>query len=70
MYKNIQKNIQKYTDICFQSDSRMQFLDVKKWSSTNVFSDTKQKHLSWEICQVKKFFDFVSGANYFQCQVS
>ena len=45
MYRNIQKNIQKYTGICFQSASRMQFLDVKKWSSTNIFSDTKQKYV-------------------------
>ena len=24
---------------------RMQFLGVKKWCSTNIFSDTKQKHV-------------------------
>ena len=35
--------IQKYSDICFQSTSRMQFLGVKKCCSANVFSDTKQK---------------------------
>ena len=48
------RDIQKYTDICFQSASRMQFLGVKKWCSANVFSDTKQKHLCWKICKVKK----------------
>ena len=38
--------MQKYTDICFQTASRMQFLGVKKWCSATVFSDTKQKHSS------------------------
>ena len=33
----IYKNIQKYTEICFQSASKMQFLGVKKWRSANVF---------------------------------
>ena len=37
--------IQKYTDICIQSASRMQFLGVKKWCSANDFSDTKQKYV-------------------------
>ena len=31
----------KYTDVCFQSASRMQFLCVRKWYSENIFSDTK-----------------------------
>ena len=40
--------IQKYTDICFQSASRMQFLGVQKWRSANVFSKTKQKYVCWK----------------------
>ena len=63
-------DIQKYTDICFQSATRMQFFGVKKWCSPNVFSDTKQKHVCWKICKVRKVFDCVAGAYYFQCQVS
>ena len=38
-------DIKKYTDICFQSASRMQFLGVKKWCSAKKFSGTKQKHV-------------------------
>ena len=34
-------DIQKCTDICFQSASRIQFLEVKKWCSANAFSDTR-----------------------------
>ena len=37
------EDIQKYTGICFQSNSRMQFLRVKKGCSAIVFSDTKKK---------------------------
>ena len=37
------EDIQKYTGICFQSNSRMQFLRVKKRSSAIAFSDTKKK---------------------------
>ena len=59
------KNIQKYTDICFQSASRMQSLGVKKWCSANVFSDTKQKNAGWKICKVRKVFGCVARANYF-----
>ena len=60
----------KYTDICFQSATRMHFFGVKKWCSPNVFSHTKQKHVSWKICKVRKVSDCVAGAYYFQCQVS
>ena len=42
-------DIQKYTDICFQSTSRMQFLGLKKWCSGNVFSGNKQKTLAGKI---------------------
>ena len=30
-------DIKKYTDICYQSASRMRLLGVKKWCSANVF---------------------------------
>ena len=63
-------DIQKYTDICFQSTTRMQFFGVKKWCSLSVCSDTKQKHACWKICKVRKVFDCVGGVYYFQCQVS
>ena len=46
--KNFLIDIQKYTDICFQSASRMQFLGVQKWRSANVFSKTKQKYVCWK----------------------
>ena len=36
----------------------------------NVFSGTKQKYVWWKICKVRKVFDCVTGAYYFQCQVS
>ena len=49
-------DIQKYTDICFQSASRMQFWSVKKWCSANVFSDIKQKHACWKTCKVREVF--------------
>ena len=60
-------DIQKYTDICFQSASRRQFLRVQKWCSANVFSDAKQKHVC---CKIAEVFGCVAGACYFQCQVS
>ena len=64
------KKICKYTDICFQSASRMRFLGVKKWCSANVISGTKQNHVSWKICQVRKGFGCIATAYCFQCQVS
>ena len=62
--------IQKYRDICFQSGSIMEFLGVQNWCSANVFSNTKQKHVCWEICKVRKVFGCVVEAYYFQYQVS
>ena len=50
---------------CYQSASIMQFLDVKKWCTANAFSDTKQKHVSGKICKVRKAFDSVVGAYFF-----
>ena len=51
------------------------FKVLQKCSSRNgaaqmFFSDTKQKHVCWKICKVRKVFDCVAGAYYFQCQVS
>ena len=60
---------EKYTDICFQSASRMRFLGVKKWCSANVISGTKQNHC-WKICKVRKGFVCFAIAYCFQCQVS
>ena len=57
-----------YTDICFQSASRIQFLGVTKQSK--YFSGTKQKHVCREICKVRKIFGCVVVAYYFHCQVS
>ena len=37
----------------------MQFLSVKKWCSANAFPDTKQKHVYWKICKVRKIFDWL-----------
>ena len=36
----------------------------------NVISDTKQKHVCWKICKLRKVSGIVSGAYYFQCEVS
>ena len=66
----IYRNIQKYTNIWFQSALRFQFLGVQKWYSTNVFSNTKQKHVSRKIPKVRKVFGVVSRVYYVQCQVS
>ena len=52
--------------ICFNNT----VLGVKNWCSANVFSDTEQKHICWKICKVRKAFDCVVGAYYFQCQVN
>ena len=38
--------------LCFQ----VQLLGVKKGCSANIFSDTKQKHVYWKICKVRKTF--------------
>ena len=50
------KDIQKYTNIFFESTSKMLFLGVKKWCSANAFSDIKQKHVYWEILKVRQVF--------------
>ena len=42
----------KYTEICFQNSSRIQFLGVQKWCNANVFPDTKQKHVCCKICKL------------------
>ena len=46
------------------------FLGVKKWSSANVFSKTKQKYVWWNICKVRKVYGCVAGASYFQFQMN
>ena len=60
LWKKNYGDIQKYTDIYFESASEMQFFGVKKWCRPNVFSNTKQKHGWWKICKVRKVFDCVS----------
>ena len=62
--------IHKYTDICFQITSRMQFLDLRKWCSANVISDTKQNNVCWKYFKIRKVFGCIAGAYSFQCQVS
>ena len=66
------EDIQKYTGICFQSNSRMQFLRVKKGCSAIVFSDTKKKkkNACQKICKGRQVFGCVAGACYFECRVS
>ena len=64
------RDIQKYTDICFQSASGMQFLSVQKWCSTIVFPITKQKHVCWKISKFRKVLACVLKAYYFKCQLS
>ena len=65
--KEIYRNIQTYAFKVFQK--------CNSWESRNgavqtFFSDTKQKHVCWKICKVRKAFGCVAGAYYFQCQVS
>ena len=48
-------DIQKHTDIFFQSASRMQFFGVKKWCSSYVFSDTKQKNVPGKFVKSERF---------------
>ena len=57
-------DIQKYTDIFFQSASRMQFFGVKKWYNRNVFSDTKLKYVCWKTCKVRKVFDWCGSTSF------
>ena len=45
------------------------------WASRNgaaqmFFSDSEQKHAWWKICKVRKVFDCVARAYYFQFQMS
>ena len=63
-------DIQKYTDIFFESASRMQFLGISNYAVQMFFSDTKQSKVGWEIFKVRKIFGCVARAYYFQCQVS
>ena len=49
--------------------------ESSSWMSGNgavqiFFSDNKQKHVCWKICELRKFFGCVLGACYFQCQES
>ena len=44
--------------------------ECSSWTSRNsevqiFLSDTKQKHVSWKICKVRKVFGCVAGAYYF-----
>ena len=48
------RGIQKYTDICLQTASRMRFLGVKKGAVQMFFSHNKHKHVCWKICKVRK----------------
>ena len=38
-------DLQEYTEICFPSARRMQFLGVQKYFSVNIFFDTNQKNV-------------------------
>ena len=57
-------DIRKYTDICFQRASRMQFLAFDKWGSANAYFETKQNHVCWKICKVRKVFGCVAGTYF------
>ena len=63
----------KYTDICFQSASRMQFLECSSRASRNgavqMFFLTRSD-VCWEICKVKKVSGCVARAYFFQRCVS
>ena len=58
-------DIQKYTDICFQRVSSMQFLSVRKWCIAIFLSDTKQKKVYWKTCIVRQVFGCVVGSILF-----
>ena len=63
IYRNIQTFAFKVLQECSSWESRNRVVQM-------FFSDTKQKHVCWKICKVKKVFGCVAGAYYFQCQVS
>ena len=48
------RDIQKYTDVCFQTASRMRLLGVKKGAVQMFFFHNKHKHVCWKICKVRK----------------
>ena len=60
--KEIYRNIQAFALKVLQE--RQEIVQCK------CFSDTKQKHVCWKFCKVRKVFGCVVGAFYFQCQVS
>ena len=45
----------RYTEICFQSASRVEFLSVKKSCSANVFPHTKEKHVFGKFVKSERF---------------
>ena len=61
-------DIQRYTDICFQSTLKMLFLDIKKGCSANV-SLTPSRNMSARKClKVRNIFGCSARAWYFKCQ--
>ena len=34
---------------------------ITKWCCANIFSDPRQKHLCWKICEVRTFFQLCCG---------
>ena len=71
----LNKNPLNQIDTNIQTFASKVLQECSSWVSRNgavqmFFSDTNQKHVSWKICKVRKIFGSVSGAYYFQCQVS
>ena len=63
IYRNIQTFAFKMLQECSSLASR-------NGAAQMFFSDTKQEHVCWKICKVRKVFGCVAGAYYFQFQVS
>ena len=52
------RDIQQYTDICFQSAPRMQFLGVKKWCNTIFFLTANRNMFSAKLLRSERLLAF------------
>ena len=53
--KSSHGDIEIYTDICFQSASRMQFMGINKSKSTNVFLTPNRNMLAGKFVKPERF---------------
>ena len=59
------RDVQEYTDICFPSASRMQFLSFQKWCSANVFFLSSTRNMCpGKFVKQLRFFGCVARVNF------